>query len=82
VVPTIEGVTGNISTTGLFISTQNIFDAGTQLRMRLDLYTFRVTFRGQVVWNRGTGTVGRPAGIGVRLVDPPAMYVKFVETLR
>ena len=81
-VPTIEAVTANVSATGLFITTHNLFDQGTGLRMRLDLYTFRVALKGQVVWNRDTSVVGRPAGLGIRLVEPPAMYVKFVETLR
>ena len=81
-VPTIEAVTANLSATGLFINSHNLLDAGTQIRMRLDLYTFRVALRGQIVWSRDTSIVGRPAGFGVRLVDPPAMYAKFVETLR
>ncbi len=81
-VPTIEAVTANVSETGLFIGTGRLFDPGAGLRMRLDTYTFRVALHGQVVWNRATSVVGRPAGLGVRLIDPPAIYVKFVATLR
>jgi len=81
-VPTIEATTANVSETGLFISTTRLLDPGASVLMRLDLYTFRVALRGQVVWSRGSNEPGRPAGFGVRLVDPPAMYVRFVETLR
>jgi hypothetical protein len=81
-VPTIEAVTCDLSTTGLFITTHDVFDAGVQIQMRLELYTFRVTFRGQVISSRGPADGERPPGMGVRLQDPPAKYVKYVETLR
>jgi hypothetical protein len=81
-VPTTEGVTADLSTTGLAISSRTAYEAGTILRIRIDLYAFRVTCRGEVAWSRSSAETGRPAAMGVRLIDPPTIYVRYVEALR
>jgi hypothetical protein len=81
-VPTIEAVTVDLSATGLSVASHTVFEAGTQLQLRLDLYAFRVTCRGKVAWSCSPAEAGRPAGMGIRLIDPPAIYVRYVEALR
>jgi len=80
--PSTDAVTGNLSETGLFISTHEPLAPGTQIRMRLDLESAQVALRGLVVWNRERFVLGRPAGMGIRLLDPPAVYVGYVQGLR
>jgi Tfp pilus assembly protein PilZ len=79
--PSKEAVTLNLSERGLFVSTPAPMDAGAPIRLHLNAEAFSVPLRGVVVWNRPKLESGRPAGMGVRLVLPPALYTNFVRHL-
>ena len=74
-------MTGNLSESGLFVVTLAPFDPGTGLRVLLDLDTGPMGLKGQVVWHRVRPAGGRPMGMGVQLVAPPAPYREFVLEL-
>src|SRR5262245_62174934 len=74
-------MTGNLSETGLFVVTLAPFDAGTDLRVLMDLDTGPVGLKGQVVWKRERIVSGRPIGMGVALVGAPETYREFVLEL-
>ena len=76
-----SAMTGNISESGLFVMTLVPFDPGTGVRVLLDLEIGPVGLQGKVVWKRETVVLGRPVGMGIRLVAPPATYREFVVEL-
>jgi hypothetical protein len=79
--PANEATTLNLSERGLFISTPKPLDPGAPIRLHLNAEAFSVPLRGVVVWNRKQPQSGRPPGMGVRLVLPPALYVNYVHQL-
>jgi Tfp pilus assembly protein PilZ len=74
-------VTVNVSETGVFISTPRPLDPGAPVRFNLDLESYTLGLHGSVVWSRPHAEVGRPAGMGVKLTHPPALYVGLVRNL-
>jgi len=56
-------------------------DPGTGLRVLLDVGSGPLGLKGQVVWKRPRAVAGRPVGMGVELVAPPAPYREFVLEL-
>lgn len=80
--PTLfSAMTGNLSESGLFVMTLVPFDPGTGVRVLFDLDVGPIGLQGKVVWKRETVVLGRPVGMGIRLVTPPAPYLEFVLEL-
>jgi hypothetical protein len=80
--PTLfAAMTGNLSESGLFVMTLAPFDPGTGLRVMIDLDTGPIGLKGQVVWKRDRILLGRPLGMGVRLLEAPGPYREFVVEL-
>ena len=74
-------MTANLSESGLFLVTLAPFDPGTGLRVHVSLDTGALGLNGQVVWKRDRPAPGRPVGMGVKLIAPPAPYQRFVWEL-
>lgn len=79
--PDVVGMTMNLSREGMFIGTALPLDAGEPVRIHVALQGEPIVLRGVVMWNRKRREPGRPAGMGVRLVDPPPIYPNFVQQL-
>ncbi len=79
--PTDTGGTGNLSETGLFVITSVPIDAGTQVRLLLDLSRETLPLDGEVRWMRNAHHVGRAPGMGVLLANPPERYLGYVRAL-
>ena len=77
----LRGMTFNLSTEGLFIGVASPAEGGRSLLIHLDLYGHTLPLRGLVMWNRFRTEPGRPAGMGIRLSDPPPFYQSFVAAL-
>ena len=78
---TRAGVTGDLSKGGLFIATDRPAPQGGALKLLLQLGHFSVPLAGRVAWVRTKPESGRPAGMGVQLDRPSAMYRRYVRTL-
>jgi hypothetical protein len=79
--PTIDGTTGDLSESGVFIHTTSPLAPGTEVQIHLDAGGFGIPLRGIVQWTRGTGELGRPPGMGVKLVQPHARYLHLVRQI-
>jgi Tfp pilus assembly protein PilZ len=77
-----SAMTGNISESGLFVATFAPLDPGLAIRILVDLDVGALGLRGEVVWARRRMVLGRPTGMGVKLISPPAPYLEFVRELR
>ena len=73
--------TSDMSAGGLFIATTRPLSKGRPLTLRLDLGGFSVPLKGTIAWTRSKSEPGRPAGMGVQLINPSAMYVRYVREL-
>ena len=74
-------MTGNLSESGMFVSTLAPLDSGVALRVLVDLDTGPVGLKGEVIWRREKIVLGRPVGMGVQLLAPPETYREFVREL-
>jgi hypothetical protein len=79
--PTMPGRTGNLSETGLFVATAVPLSDGEALGLLLELEHCKVPLRGAVRWQRTRQSPGRECGMGLRLVNPPAIYLDYVRAL-
>ena len=79
--PTQDSVTHDLSTQGISIMTSSQVEPGTEIQLELQLGEHWVSLRGIVIWAREDSNVRSPAGIGVRLIDPPAPYLDYVQQL-
>jgi len=79
--PTLLGHTGNLSVSGLFVATAAPLSDGMSLGMLLELEHCKVPLRGAVRWRRTQRSPGRECGMGLRLVNPPSVYVEYVRAL-
>ena len=79
--PSQEAVTANVSECGLFISTVDPMEPGSAIRLRLELEAMSLPLRGIVAWKRRELQTGRPTGMGVRLNQPPAVYIHYIRDL-
>jgi hypothetical protein len=77
-----SAMTGNISESGLFVATFAPLDPGLAIRVLVDLDLGALGMRGEVVWARRRMVLGRPVGMGVKLISPPPPYLEFVRELR
>ena len=76
-----RGMTVNLSCDGMFVGISSPVDGGRSVLLHLDLRGHVLSLRGLVMWNRLHGEVGRPAGMGIRLSDPPNLYQEYVTSL-
>jgi Tfp pilus assembly protein PilZ len=76
-----SAMTGNLSESGMFVSTMAPLDPGIFLRLMMSLETGPLGMKGEVMWNRPKIVLGRPVGMGVRLVEPPSIYQQFVREI-
>jgi len=74
-------MTGNLSESGMFVTTMAPRGVGDALRVVLDLEVGPVGLKGEVVWRRDRLMLGRPVGMGVELLAPPDAYREFVREL-
>jgi uncharacterized protein (TIGR02266 family) len=80
------GVARNISTDGVFVATSEPLPVGARLLLLLGFAGERgpLAVRAEVRWTRPTGSVvdaRRPAGMGLRFVDPPLGVVLAITDL-
>jgi PilZ domain len=77
-----NAMTANLSESGMFVTTFAPLDPGLAIRVMMDLDVGALGMRGEVVWTRRRMVLGRPVGMGVKLLAPPEPYVTFVRELR
>ena len=76
-----EAATSDVSTSGMFIATTNPLPKGQKLKLLLEMGSASIPLNGTVIWVREHPDGGRPSGMGVELITPPALYVHFAEKL-
>jgi hypothetical protein len=76
-----EGIVGDLSEGGVFIATESTLTVGTPLSMELEIEGCKIPLRGVVAWKRDRAGTGRPAGMGVDLLDPPALFMSLVRDM-
>jgi len=74
-------VTGNLSLGGLFVSTEHPVTGGESIGLLLEMEHCKVPLRGSVVWSRPEAQRGLPTGMGLQILEPPAVYVRYVQAL-
>ena len=80
--PTLfAAMTGNLSESGMFVTTMAPLDLGDAMRVVVDLDTGPVGLKGEVVWRRDRFVMGRPVGMGIHLLAPPESYRIYVREL-
>ena len=79
--PDYVGLTVNMSRTGLFLGTSLPLKTGRPIRVDVSLGGEDAELRGVVMWNRRRDDSDRPAGMGIRLIEPPSSYPTFVYKL-
>lgn len=84
--PTNLGFTLDLSSTGLFIKTTMVVPIGSKVTIVLTLQDdSSLNLIGTVIWNKrvpaGLDRVMPKNGIGVLLIDPPEVYLKFISSL-
>lgn len=78
---TEQGGLGNLSETGMFIITDAPVKAGLRLSIVVELRDREFPLKGEVRWMRQGPHVGRSPGMGVRLLESPPDYVRYVRSL-
>ena len=79
--PATLAQTVNLSREGLCVATPSPLEPGETVRVNFDVHGHTITLNGFVVWQRERPALGRPMGMGLRLVDPPPVYTNFVASL-
>lgn len=79
--PDRSGTTSDISKGGLFITTKRPLPKGRRVRMVLKLENASIPLAGTVMWARVKPEPERSAGMGIRLIAPPALYQHYVREL-
>lgn len=78
--PDKTAFTKNLSETGLFLQTNQVFKPGTTLHVQIQFPKSPVSMWGRVVWAKtvppGLAHVVE-CGMGIRFVDPPAEWSDF-----
>jgi len=70
--------TANLSPGGIYIATDKPMEKGKQIRMLLDVQAYTIPLSGTVAWVRVNEEAGKPRGMGVRLLQPPALFLRYV----
>lgn len=76
-----RGLTFNLSDDGMFVGVAKPEECGSSLLIHLEVAGHTVPMRGLVMWNREQHSPERPAGMGIRLSHPSALYQSFVASL-
>jgi hypothetical protein len=76
-----RGVTVNLSAEGMFVGVASPVEDGRTLLIHLDMEGHTLPMRGLVMWNRADAEPLHPAGMGIRLSQPSAIYQSFVAGL-
>lgn len=71
----------NMSEGGLFLAAPDPLPEGTLLRLEIEIYGSVAALDGTVAWTRTELEPGRPRGMGVDLLESPAVWVSFVRGL-
>jgi hypothetical protein len=79
--PWVEAETADMSERGLFIVTEEMYPKQTLLKIFLNIESCRMPLKGVVTWQRKRSSPGRPQGLGIQLIGPPALYTHYVEKL-
>lgn len=79
--PREHATTRDLSEGGLFVDTTQPLQPERSIGLLLQLEHCTVPLRGSVVWKRDSPQHERPAGMGVRLVSPPDVYLSYVRAL-
>jgi Tfp pilus assembly protein PilZ len=74
-------MTSDLSAGGLFITTDKPLPQGRGLKMLLSLANYTIPLIGKVAWVRSTDEKGRPVGMGVQLLSPPGLYIRYIRTI-
>jgi hypothetical protein len=77
-----ETETDNVSEGGMFIRSDTPAAVGTSLRVELQIGGTWLPLQVLVRWIREPGEVGRPAGMGIQVLQPPPRYIHFVRQHR
>lgn len=75
------GATANVSAEGMFIAAASPSEAGSPLRILVEVRGCTMHLRGLVMWSRRRPEGRRPAGMGIRLLLTPAPWASFVESI-
>lgn len=79
--PTWPAKVSNLSVTGLFLATNHPVQPGDRISIVLQCEHFRIPLVGIVSWINPKPTGAVPAGMGVELDDPSAIYRQYVAGL-
>jgi len=79
--PIVQAETGNLSESGLLVVTEHPMAGGDLVGLLLELEHGKVPLRASVVWNRYSISRGLVPGMGLQLLNPPAMYTRYVDAL-
>lgn len=79
--PTLVARTRDISEAGMFVVTDIPHAVEQLLGVQLQLEHCAVPLRASVVWVRRVPEHDRPAGMGLKLHQPPPVYVNYVRAL-
>jgi len=78
-----NGVTSNISETGLFIRTRKPFPPGTNIIVKIETPDTRdIMMEGVVIWALKTGISDFKDGMGVKLINIPEAYRVLLRKIR
>jgi hypothetical protein len=80
-IPDEEGLSEDLSETGLFLITGKLQPKGARLALRIDAAGTKVDMLGTVAWRREMLAGGRRVGMGIEIRTPPAAYVEYVRSL-
>jgi Tfp pilus assembly protein PilZ len=76
---TETAVTDDLSEGGLFIRTEEPMPIGTSLQLRLEVDGYGFPLRGLVRWTQDEEEVGRPTGMGIKLINPHPRYIHYLR---
>lgn len=74
--------TMNVSETGAFIRTNNVYPPGRTIKLEVNLDQKAIEFHARVVWAKKVPPELAhllPCGMGVRFIDPPASWMEMYE---
>jgi Tfp pilus assembly protein PilZ len=74
-------MTADLSTGGLFLVTDKPMPEGKSLKMLLSLESYTIPLMGKVTWVRSKAEPGRPVGMGVQLLGPPGLYIRYIRSI-
>jgi hypothetical protein len=77
-----EAETDNVSEGGMFIRTDRPAAVGTSFQIELQIGGAWLPLQGVVRWIREAGEIGRPAGMGIQVLQPPPRFIHLVRQHR